>query len=125
MYILEVSHRTLFTKFLGLYPECEFLIRDQPHLYPLLCLQSSCPRASNCMEKLAKRVKAVFDAFPSAKLLVLYFTYRDQPGRIRAGVFWEDMSEPRFIVMNPSAWEKFKEIGTVYEWDLPLELRLS
>lgn len=125
MYILEVNKKTLFTKFLEVYPECEFLIRDQSNLYPLLCLQSSCPRAANCMEKLARRVKELFDAFPQAELLVLYFKYRDAPGKLRAGVFWKDMREPRFITMNPGAWKKFKEIGEVYEWELPSELLLG
>ena len=77
------------------------------------------------MEKLAKRVKAIFDAFPTAKLLLLYFKYRDRPNSLRAGVFWRDMSEPRIITMNPGAWEKMKQLGTVYEWNLPMEIMLS
>ncbi len=125
MYILEVNERTLFTKFDEIYAECKFLIEDQPQLYPLICLNSHCHRAMNCMEKLAKRVNALFDAFPKAQLLILYFKYRDAPDRLRAGVFWRDMREPRYIVMNPGAWEKMKQIGTVYEWELPRELALS
>jgi hypothetical protein len=77
------------------------------------------------MEKLAKRVNAVFEAFPEAKLLLLYFKYRDAPNRLRAGVFWRDMSEPRYIVMNPGAWKKMKELGKIYEWELPRELMLA
>ena len=125
MYILEVNKQTLFAKLLEVYPECEFLIRDEEKLYPLICLQSSCPRAQNCMEKLAKRVNAMFEAFPQAKLLVLYFKYRDAPNRLRAGIFWKDMREPYYRVLNPGAWETFKRVGTVFEWDLPLELQLS
>lgn len=125
MYILEVNKRTLFAKFTEVYPECEFLIEDQPQLHPLICLSSNCHRAMNCMEKLARRVKALFDAFPDSNLLLLYFKYRDAPNRLRAGVFWRDMTEPRMIVMNSGAWEKMKEIGTVYEWELPRELMLG
>jgi len=125
MYILEVNKRTLFTKLESVYAECFFLIEDQPKLYPFICLNSDCHRAANCMEKLAKRVKAIFDAFPEAKLLLLYFKYRDRPNSMRAGVFWRDLSEPRYITMNPGAWEKMKSIGTVFEWNLPRELLLS
>jgi hypothetical protein len=125
MYILEVNKRTLFAKFLEVYPECSFLIEDQPKLYPLICLESSCHRAQNCMNKLANRVKAIFDAFPESQLLVLYFKYRDAPNRLRAGIFWKDMREPYFRVLNPGAWDTFKRIGTVYEWELPMELRLG
>ena len=71
------------------------------------------------MEKLAKRVKHIFDTFERTELLILYFKYRDHPTRLRAGVFWRDLREPRLITMNPYAWEKLKEIGTVYEYTLP------
>lgn len=125
MYILEVNRQTLFAKLEGVYPECTFLINDQPQLHPLICLKSSCHRAQNCMEKLAKRVKAMFDAFPEAKLLVLYFKYRDAPNQLRAGIFWKDMREPYFRVLNHGAWSTFKRIGTVYEWELPQELLLG
>jgi len=125
MYILKVNDKTLFAKLSEVYPECPFFIRDEPKLHPLICLNSHCHRAQNCMEKLAKRVKALFDAFPSAQLLVLYFKYKDAPSRLRAGIFWKDMREPYFRVLNPSAWETFKRIGTIYEWELPLELSLG
>ena len=125
MLILEVNKRTLFAKCLEVYPECTFLIMDQPQLHPLICLKSSCPRNQRCMEKLARRVKAIFDAFPESQLLVLYFKYRDAPNQLRAGIFWKDMREPYFRVLNPGAWSTFKRIGIVYEWELPQELLLS
>lgn len=126
MYILEVQGKTLFIKLKDLYPECEFLIEDQPQLYPLRCLVDHCPRNANCMEKLAKRVKYIFDAFKDAQLLLLYFRYRDKPDSHRAGVFWRDMDiPPRFITFNRTAWDKCKELGTVYEWQLPSELFLK
>lgn len=77
------------------------------------------------MEKLAKRVKYIFDTFEEAQLLVLYFKYRDKPGSLRAGLFWKDMSEPRCITMNPYAWKTMKELGVVYEWELPPSLFLG
>lgn len=124
--ILEVKQKTLFMKLQDLYPDCLFLIEDQPQLYPLRCLVDFCPRNANCMEKLAHRVKYIFDNFTEAKLLLLYFRYRDKPDSHRAGVFWRDMDiPPRFIVFNRTAWEKCKEIGTVYEWTLPDSLFLK
>jgi hypothetical protein len=117
--LLEIRKKTIFAKLKDIYPECEFLIEDQPQLYPLRCLVDSCPRNANCMEKLAKRVKYLFNSFPESELLILYFAYRDRPGSTRAGLFWRDMSEPRFITMNRSSWEKMKKMGDVYEYNLP------
>ena len=125
MLILEVNKKTLFVKFVDLYPECEFLIQDEPQLYPLICFNTSCHRNRNCMEKLVKRVKSIFDAFPEANLVLAYYKYRDAPTSIRAGVFWNDFSEPRIIRMNHSAWEKMKQLGTIYEWEMPREARLA
>jgi hypothetical protein len=121
IFVLEVGSKkkALFIKFLSIYPECEHLIFDQPQLFPLICLKTNCPRNMNCMYKLAKRTKYIFDSFPDADLLILYFRYRDQPKKHRAGVFWKDMSEPRFITFNEYSWEKVKSLGTIYEWKLP------
>ena len=77
------------------------------------------------MERLAKRVKFVFDKFPASQLLILYFKYHDRPNSLRGGVFWRDMKEPRVITMNPYSWEKIKKIGEVFELELPLELLLA
>lgn len=125
MYFLEIQKKTLLTKFVEVFPECEFLIQDQDQLFPLRCLLGDCHRNSNCMETLVRRIKYIFDRFEDAHLLVLYFKYRDNPKQLRAGVFWRDLREPRYIVVNPYAWEKLKEIGTVYEWNLPDSLFLG
>jgi hypothetical protein len=77
------------------------------------------------MGNLAKRVKYIFDQFPTADLLLLYFSYRDRPGSQRAGIFWRDFREPRYITMNRAAWERMKAMGTVYEWQLPNSLFLG
>lgn len=130
MLLLEVKNSqtektTLFAKLQDVYPECLYLIRGEPKLFPLLCLRSNCPRNMNCMERLAKRVHFIFEKFEKAELLLLYFRYSDMPEKQRAGVFWRDMSEPRLITMNPHGWEKMKEIGVVYEWTLPEDLFLK
>lgn len=125
MLVLEVNSKTVFMKMKDVYPECEFLISDQPQLFPLRCLVDHCPRNANCMEKIAHRVKYIFDTFKDAKLLLLYYSYRDRPGTIRAGVFWRSMDEPRVITLNRSGWEKMKSMGKVYEWSLPESLFLG
>jgi hypothetical protein len=119
MYLLSVQGRSIAIKLVDLYPECEFLIKGSPQLHPLICFVGPCHRNANCMEKLAKRVKYVFEQFKDAQLLVLYFKYQDKPNSIRAGVFWRDLREPRYITINPYAWEHLKKRGEVYEWNLP------
>jgi hypothetical protein len=125
MYVLEVQDQTIFTKLVDVFPECSVLIKDSPKLHPLFCLKSNCPRNANCMGKLAHRVKYVFDQWPKAQLLILYFSYPDQPGSQRAGLFWRDMREPRYITMNRTAWVKLKKMGTIYKWQMPAELFLK
>lgn len=125
MYLLEVNTKTIFAKLKDVFPECEVLIQDAQQLYPLRCLKDHCPRNANCMEKLAHRVKYIFDNFKEAQLLILYFAYRDRPGSTRAGLFWRDMREPRFITFNRASWEKMKEVGVIYEWTLPQSLFLG
>lgn len=125
MYLLDVNGKTVFAKLTDVYAACQFLIADAPQLHPLICLKSSCPRNANCMEHLAKIVKFIFDRFEAAQLLFLYFSYRDLPGSQRAGVFWRDMRDPRYITFNRSAWEKLKKMGTVYELNIPNELLLG
>lgn len=119
MLILEVQHKTIFTKFNEVYKDCEILINGSPQLHPLFCLKANCPKNANCMNKLAHRIKYIFDNFKLADLLVLYFKYPDRPNSIRAGIFWRDMREPRLITMNQSAWEKLKSMGIVYEFNIP------
>ena len=77
------------------------------------------------MGVLANRIKYVFDTFDDSDLLLLYFRYPDMPGSHRAGVFWRDMREPRYIVFNRSQWEYMKQIGVVYQWRLPDTLFLG
>lgn len=125
MLILEVNKSTLFAKLKDVFPECEFLIGDVQKLHPLICLRDTCHRNANCMERLVRRVKYMFDTFKDAKLLLLYFSYRDRPGSQRAGIFWRDLREPRYITMNRTGWEKLKQIGVVYEWALPDHLFLG
>lgn len=125
MYLLEIRDKTIFAKLIDVYPECSFLIEDSPQLYPLKCLVDYCPRNANCMEKLAHRVKWFFDTFPKAELLILYFAYRDRPGSTRAGLFWRNMQEPRFITLNRSSWNKLKGMGSIYEYTLPDSLLLG
>lgn len=125
MYILEVNNKTIFARLKDVYPECEVLINGSPQLYPLRCLADHCPKNANCMEKLVHRVKFLFDTFPNAQLLVLYFAFPDRPGSIRCGIFWSDFSEPYFRTINRASWELFKKKGTVYEWEMPQSLFLT
>ena len=127
-YVLQVTSRTgkvvVFLKLRDLFPECFFYIEHSPQLFPFRCLRDNgC--VHSCMEKLVKRVKYVFDTFKDAQLLLLYFSWRDQPGSQRAGVFWRDFSEPRYMTFNRKGWAKMKEIGTVYSWRLPDNLFLT
>ncbi len=121
----KTGRTVLFTKLDNIYKECSFLIQGEDRLYPLICLRDTCHRNMNCMTVLAHRVKYVFDTFPDADILLLYFRYHDRPKSHRAGVFNRNMDEPFFITFNVTAWEKIKKIGTVYEWNLPDSLFLS
>lgn len=118
-------HGTLFAKLQDIYPECNFLIKDSTQLHPLICLTSSCHRNANCMTKLVQRIKFLFDNFQNCELILLYFSYRDKPGSQRAGVFWKDFREPRYITMNRSAWEKIKKEAILYQITLPTDLFLG
>ncbi len=117
-YTFIVSDKTAFIKLDTLYPECFFYIKDEPQLFPLICLVGDCHRSQNCMEKLVYRLKYIFDTFPTLDLIVLYFKYRDSKS-IRMGEFWKDFREPKYSIMNPSAFNKFKEIGVVYSFPMP------
>lgn len=126
MYILEIQEKTLFARLNDVFPECAVLIEHAPKLYPLRCLvDDGCHRNSNCMEKLARRVKHMFEVFEKAELLILYFKWPDRPDSIRCGVFWRDMREPYYRTINRSSWEIFKEKGTVYSWEMPQWLLLG
>ena len=125
MYVLDVQKHTIFIKMQEVFPECTLQIEGAPNLHPFFCLVSNCFRNANCMGKLATRIKYIFDQWPKAQLLILYFSYQDRPGSQRAGLFWRDMREPRYITMNRTAWVKLKKMGIVYEWGLPAELFLG
>lgn len=127
MLALEIQgpkRSTLFVKLRDLYPECFHLIGDEPKLFPMRCYVDHCPRNARCQDKLVQRTKFMFDAFPRADLLQLYFSYRDRPGSQRAALFWRDMREPRYITFNRTSWEKMKEVGVVFEYHLPDSLFL-
>jgi hypothetical protein len=123
--VLEIQKKTLFLKLEAIYPECAFLLEDL-NLHPLWCLERDvCPRNSQCMEKLVKRLSCVFDEFAQAQLILLYFKYRDRPASTRAGVFFRDFREPRLITFNRTGWEKMKKAGVIYSWNLPDSLFLN
>lgn len=116
----------LFLKLKDLFPECMFQIEDAPQLFPFICLrQESCPRNHNCMGKLVKRLEAVLEVWKDVDLVFLYFSWPDMPGSQRAGVFWRDMREPRYITFNRSSWEKMKAVGTIFRWHLDDSVFLS
>lgn len=116
----------VFMKLRDVYPECEFLIEGAPQLFPLRCIRDDgCPRNANCMGVLAHRIKYIFDTFDDADLLLLYFSYPDMPGSQRAGIFRRDMSEPRYLTLNRTVWSRMKQIGAVYQWQIPQSLFLT
>lgn len=120
------GRNTVFMKLKDLFPECELLIRTSPQLFPLRCLfDDGCHRGQGCMDKLAHRVKFVFDTFPTADLLMLYFRHHDRPQSHRAGVFWRSMEAPQYVTFNRATWERMKQVGQVYRWSIPNELFLQ
>lgn len=128
--VLEVKspksgRSVLFAKLVDMYAECEYLIRGEDRLHPLICLKDTCHRGLNCMEKLVIRTKCIFDTFESADVLLLYFSYHDFPRKQRAGVFTRNMDEPRYINFNLHAWNKVKSMATIFEWELPTEVLLG
>lgn len=115
-------------KLKDLYAECEYLIQGHDQLFPLRCIKDGfCSRNRNCLEKLSKRTQAVFDNFTDVSMLVLYFSYHDRPKSQRAGIFSRDLNDarhPRYITINPYAWEKIKSIGQAYYWQIPKDVLL-
>jgi len=115
LFLIFCEH-TVFFKLDSIFPEC-YLHRDQmPRTDPLMCLYSNCPGNKNCMETLAKRIFVLFhEVITQADLIVLY--YRKQTSdSLGAGLFWKDMREPRYITMNPSAWDLIKTRGLVFQF---------
>src|SRR5438067_346298 len=134
MYCLVVNdeHQTIFTKFSDFFCNCEFYIADT-QLHPLICLIDSCHRNQNCADAILKRCRFFFDKFPKSELILTYFRYRDHPKSIRAGVWFKQLllddaqfnpliHSPRLITINPSAFEKMKELGKIYEIHYPTEI---
>jgi len=114
---------TVFLPLGYLYPECKLHIEGHELLTQLHCLQETCPRNRNCMDTLARRVKFFFDRVtPGEKLIIAY--YKTVTGRIKAGLFYPDLREPRLITCNKSAFRRCKRRGTVYRWDPPAEFYL-
>ena len=117
IYFVTFCEKTSFFKLQDIFPEC-FLNREPvPDVEPLICVrEDSCPTNHNCMETLAKRVHILFEeVLPGSKMIVLYFKKRNIPG-IGGCIFWRTMAEPRVITVNPFAWNKVKQRGTVYEF---------
>ncbi|HEY8542911.1 MAG TPA: hypothetical protein VIL29_11045 [Pseudothermotoga sp.] len=69
------------------------------------------------MDILAKRVNYLFtQVIPDGQQLIAYFKYRDKPSSIRAGVFDRELSEPKVMTLNQSAFKKFQREGLSYTW---------
>lgn len=125
MYYFTFQDKTAFIPFREVYPECLFLIEDEPRLSPLVCMRDSCHRNKNCAEKIAKRVHYLFEkVITDSELIIAYFKWRDRPDSIRAGVFYRDMREPRVITCNRSAFNKFRKEGITYFWEPTQEYNL-
>lgn len=109
---------TLWAKMDDVFPECGLLIKDATRMEQLQCFIDSCHVGANCMERLARRIKVLFDAFPKTELIYLYYRRRSD-GLLRAGLFWSDFREPRLISMNRGAWERLKHHGQVFQFTPP------
>jgi len=125
IFFLVFCDQTIFFKLDSIFPEC-YLYREQmPRTDPLMCLYSACPANKNCMETLAKRIFVLFqEVIPQADLIILYYRKQCSSG-LGAGLFWKDMSEPRYIIMNPSAWDMIKQRGYVFEFHAGSSFYLS
>lgn len=119
--ILEIHQKTIIAKLQDLYPECSVLIQGYDRLSLLGCFKDTCHRDAGCLDKLAKRVKAIFDSFEFANMLLVVFRDRDNK-KIKAGVFWRNFKFPKLINVNPYGWQRITELSTQYEWAPPREL---
>lgn len=119
MYFVVFSTKTAFFKFDDIFPECSFYRKDSPQIEPLMCLQfdNCCTVGKNCMEVLCRRLYVMFEEVcTQSDLAILYFKKRNFEG-LGAGVFWADLERARVITMNPTAWERVKARGNVYQFD--------
>jgi len=116
MYFLTFCEKTSFFKLEDIFPECFINREKSSHLQSMTCLDSVCPENKNCMEMLSKRIYILFnEVLPNAELTILYFKMLGS-SRIGGSIFWKNMSEPRNIVINPSAWQRIKAYGIIYEF---------
>jgi len=118
----DFQGHSVFLPLRFLYAECLVLIDGSPQLYPLACFNRPCPVMKNCPDVLAHRVNYLFDKIvPNAEVIYAYFKHPDRPRSIRAGMFRRDLSEPKTIVMNLAAFNKFRREGVTYNWIPPDE----
>lgn len=112
------QRHSVFIPFKYVYGECQTLIEKHPQLSPLHCLKNDhCPVNSGCMDVLAKRVDYLFThVVPEGKLLIAYFKWPDRPKSIRAGIFDREMTEPKVMTLNISAFQKFQKEGLSFTW---------
>lgn len=101
-----------------IYPECVTLIEKYDQLSPLHCLRNDhCPANKGCMDVLVNRINYLFtNVIPDGKQIIAYFKYRDRPESIRAGIFDRDLSEPKLMTLNRSAFQKFQREGIAFTW---------
>lgn len=107
--------KTVFIPLRTLFLECSTYITEHEAVENLQCLETSCPVDFNCMGKLVPRINTIFDQNKNFEVLIAYFKLKGS-GRIRAGVFSRDLSEPYLITCNPFALKKFQKEGIIYEW---------
>ena len=108
------------------YAECSVLIEPHPRVEPLQCYQTSCPANRNCAEITARRIHYLFEEILSddVEMLFLYFKMRNKSflsevGKIPslgAGVFYKDMREPRWMVMNRWGFNRVRNEGVASSW---------
>jgi hypothetical protein len=128
MYFVVFSSKTAFMKLQDTFPECFLYRENSPQIEPLVCLREehSCHVGHNCMEILCKRVHVLFhEILTGTQILVLYYKKRNTNG-LGASVFWKEGNrEPRIITMNPYAWNRIKQRGSVFQFTASPEFYLS
>lgn len=133
IYFLSLSNKynsdfTAFFKFQDILPECYFN-REGSGLEVATCIKNmDCHVNHNCFEILFKRVNILFNetVVHGTSIILLYFRKVGVPG-LGAVVFDRqfDKVEPRWITMNPSAWNKVKNYSEVYSFKTNSEFFLG